>query len=141
MKKNFIPFLLEREMGTWEHKVKYNLSESGVHPMSVREFLGTEINYPPTNGTPELRAAIAATYTGAAADDVLVTTGAAQANFTSILTILDPGDEIVVMVPNYLQIWGAAKNLNIKVKTFSLKEELGWGFDLDFRFAQRLAGR
>jgi aspartate/methionine/tyrosine aminotransferase len=142
MKKNFVPFMLEREMGIWEHQVKYNLSESGVHPMStsellghdpklIEEFLSTELNYPQTNGSVELRERIAATYPGAAADDVLVTTGAAQANFTSILTALDPGDEILVMVPNYMQIWGAAKNLGVKVNTFSLKEELGWGFDID----------
>jgi len=142
MKKNFTPFMLEREMGTWEHQVEYNLSESGVHPMStaellghdpelINEFLNVELNYPPTNGSPELREAIAATYAGASADDVLVTTGAAQANFTSVLTALDPGDEIVVMLPNYMQIWGIAKNLGLIVKTFSLKEDLTWGFDID----------
>ena len=42
MKKNFIPFMLEREMGTWEHQVAYNLSESGVHPMSSGELLGND---------------------------------------------------------------------------------------------------
>jgi aspartate/methionine/tyrosine aminotransferase len=141
MKKNFYPFMLEREMGIWEHQVEYNLSESGVHPMStaelfgndpklVEEFLAVELNYPPTNGNTELRERIAATYTGASADDVIATSGAAQANFTSILTTLDPGDEIVVMLPNYMQIFGVAKNLGLVVKTFTLKEELGWGFDI-----------
>lgn len=142
MKKNFIPFMLEREMGVWEHQVEYNLSESGVHPMStaellgndpklIEEFLAVELNYPQTNGSIELRECIAATYLEATLDDVIVTTGAAQANFTAILTTLDPGDEILVMLPNYMQIWGVAKNLGLKLKTFSLKEELGWGFDID----------
>ena len=142
MKKTFYPFMLEREMGIWEHQVKYNLSESGVHPMTtaelldndpklIEELLGVELNYLQTNGSLELRESIAGIYSGAKAEDVLVTTGAAQANFTSVLTVLDPGDEIVVMVPNYLQIWGVAKNLGLKIKTFSLKEELGWGFDIE----------
>jgi len=142
MNKNFHPFMLERELGTWEHQVEYNLSESGVHPMSTAELLGNdsnliegllavELNYPQTNGSLELRESIAATYPGAKASDVIATTGAAQANFTSILTTLDPGDEIVVMVPNYMQIWGIAKNLGLEVKTFPLKEELGWGFDIE----------
>jgi aspartate/methionine/tyrosine aminotransferase len=141
MRKNFIPFMLEREMGIWEHQVAYNLSESGVHPMSIselldndpkliEEFLAVKLNYPQTNGNVELRERIADTYSSANANDVVVTTGAAQANFTSILTILDPGDEIAVMLPNYMQIWGAAKNLGLEVKTFSLKEELDWGFDI-----------
>lgn len=142
MKENFYPFLLEREMSIWENRVQYNLSESGVHPMTTRElvnddpkliedFLSIELNYPQTNGLPELREQIARLYPGATAEDVVVTTGAAQANFTTLLTLMDPGDEIVVMLPNYMQIWGAAKNFLLDVKTFSLKEEIGWGVDVD----------
>lgn len=142
MKKDFFPFLLEREMSIWEHQVKYNLSESGVHPLTVEELLGndpqlvgdllaTSLNYPQTNGTLELREKIAALYEGATRDNVVVTTGAAQANFTSIITLLDPGDEIVVMLPNYMQIYGLAKNYGLLLKTFSLREEINWGLDLD----------
>ncbi len=142
MKQAFTTFMLEREMGTWEHQVEYNLSESGVHPMTTRdlfqddpqmmdEFLNVEINYPPTNGIEELRKNIAALYPRASPDDILVTSGAAQANFTTMLTVLDRGDEILVMEPNYMQIWGAGKNLSLKVKTFGLKQELNWGFDID----------
>ena len=29
---NFEKFQLERQQSTWENKVDYNLSESGVHP-------------------------------------------------------------------------------------------------------------
>jgi len=142
MKKDFTTFMLERDMGTWEHQVEYNLSESGVHPMTTRElfkndpqkmdeFLDVGINYPPTNGIEELRENIAALYPGASPKDVLVTSGAAQANFTSMLTVLDRGDEILVMEPNYMQIWGTGKNLGLKVKTFALKKELNWGIDID----------
>ncbi len=142
MKKNFYPFMLEREMGIWEYQVEYNLSESGVHPMTIRDLfqndpdqidqlLDVELNYPQTNGSTELRERIAGIYPGAKMDDVCVTTGAAQANFTTILTALDPGDEIVVMLPNYMQVWGTAKNLGLRVKTFSLKHELNWCFDID----------
>ena len=142
MKQDFTIFMLEREMGTWEHEVDYNLSESGVHPMTTRElfeddtdkineFLNVEINYPPTNGIAELRENIAALYPGSGPDDVLATCGAAQANFTSMLTVLDPGDEILVMEPNYRQIWGTGKNLRLKVNTFTLKHELNWCFDID----------
>jgi aspartate/methionine/tyrosine aminotransferase len=142
MKKDFYPFMLEREMSIWEYQVKYNLSESGVHPMTVEELsegdpqfieslLSTSLNYPQTNGSIELRDRIAALYKGATRDNVIVTTGAAQANFTSIVTLMDRGDEIVVMLPNYMQIYGLAKNFGLEVKTFSLKEELGWGVDID----------
>ena len=142
MKKDFYPFMLERDMSVWEFKVKYNLSESGVHPMTitdlsegnnefVEQILTSELNYAQANGIPELRDNIAALYPGATRDNVIVTTGAAQANFTSILTALDPGDEIVVMLPNYMQIYGIGINYGLDVKTFSLKEELGWSVDID----------
>ena len=101
MKKNFQPFELEREMGRWEHRVTYNLSESGVHPMTtaellagdealMRELMEVELNYPHTNGEAVLRERIAATYAGASADDVIATCGAAQANLTTVLSLLDP---------------------------------------------------
>jgi len=142
MNRKFQPFMLEREMSIWEHQVKYNLSESGVQPLTLDELVGDNpemveellslgLNYPQTNGSIELRDKIAGIYPGAKRDNVIVTTGAAQANFTTIMTLLAPGDEIVIMLPNYMQIWGIAKNNKLNVKTFSLKEDLNWGFDLD----------
>ncbi len=142
MREKFYPFMLEREMSIWENQVEYNLSESGVHSMTtlelfdgdellIEKFLATELNYPQTKGVVELREQIARVYPGARADQVVVTSGAAQANFTTLLTIMDPGDEIVVMLPNYMQIWGAAKNYNLNVKTFSLREENDWQVDVD----------
>ena len=139
MNKNFIPFELERFMSIWEYQVDYNLSESGVHPMTLRDLvqdndfmetlLDTDLIYPQTNGLPQLRKQVADLYEGASADQVVITTGAAQANFTSLLTLLDPGDEIAIMLPNYMQIWGVAKNLGLKVNTFTLNEEHGWHLD------------
>jgi aspartate/methionine/tyrosine aminotransferase len=142
MRNNFVPFQLERLMSIWEHQVEYNLSESGVSPLTINELmqndpaaidelLSAELNYPQTNGEIALRERIAALYPTATHENVVVTVGAAQANFATILTTLDPGDEIAVMLPNYMQIWGIATNYNLQVKTFSLKEEHGWTVDLD----------
>lgn len=141
MINEFVPFELERIMSIWENQVEVNLSESGVHPMTLGELvddpalleklMATELNYPQTNGTIELRETIAAMYPGATAENVLVTTGCAQANFTSLVTLLSPGDEMAMLMPNYQQIWGIAKNLHVKLNTFSLQEESGWGVDLE----------
>jgi len=138
----FQPFVMERVMGKLEHEVEYNLSESGVEPILLGELLAddpdyinhliaTRLSYPHANGIPELRENIAALYKGAAMDNVLVTVGAIEGNYISTRTILSAGDEIVVMLPNYLQIWGIAKNDNFKLKTFHLREENGWAPDLD----------
>ncbi len=137
----FEPFVMERMMSKHEKAVEYNLSESGVHPLTVSDLLalgGTridelgpiELDYAHANGLPELRENIARLYPGASPEDVLVTTGAAEANFNTIHTLLEPGGEIVVMLPNYMQVWGVATNRGCSVKTFRLREDLDWGLDL-----------
>ncbi len=141
MGRDFVPFALERMMSVWENRVDYNLSESGVHPLSIEglvedpnrieELLTTGLNYAQANGIDELRENIASLYSGATSEHVLATTGAAQANFTALWTLIEPGDEIVVMLPNYMQIWGIAQNFGLDLRTFSLHEELDWAVDTD----------
>ena len=36
---NFQPFVMERMMSKFEKEVDYNLSESGVHPLTLKELL------------------------------------------------------------------------------------------------------
>ena len=139
---DFQTFVQERVMSKHEQDVDYNLAESGVHPLLLRELLAddpdfintlldTDLNYAHANGIPELRKNIAALYHGATEDNILVTVGAIEANYLTIRTLLSPEDEIVIMQPNYLQIWGVAKNHSLNIRTFNLKEENGWAPDLD----------
>ncbi len=126
MSKEFIPFAQERVMSKWENVFDYNLGDSGVHPMTteelvddpkvIEELLSAGRYHPQANGILELREHIANLYPGATPDNVLVTSGAAQAKFTAIWTLLKPGDEIVILMPNYMQIWGLAHNLGLNVK-------------------------
>jgi len=138
----FQPFLMERMMSRFEKSVEYNLSESGVYPVSLGELLeqdpekinrlhNLDLDYAHANGTPELRENISALYNGADADNVLVTVGAIEANYITLRTLLSPGDEMVVMLPNYMQIWGVARNHLLRINTFHLQEEKGWAPDLD----------
>ncbi len=133
-------FEMERMQSTWEYQVRYNLSESGVHPMRLAELVeGTDwselkeelLGYPQTNGTLPLRECISDLYPGSDYQNVIVTNGTAEANFISILNLVEPGDEVVVMIPNYMQIWGLARSLGAEVKPLLLREELGWAPDLD----------
>jgi len=151
MRDNFYPFAMERQMSLWDNQVSYNLSVSGVQPLSIRELseyypdfidelISTGLGYPPTNGLIELRERIASLYQDCIRDNVVVTTGAAQANFTTVLTLLDPGDQLLVMLPNYMQIWGIGKNYDLDVRSFSLKERLGWGIDVE-EFNQQVTGK
>ncbi len=134
-------FALERFQSLWEHIVDYNLSESGVHPLPLQELLDgsalTELSklglgYNQTNGTEALRAAIAQLYPGATAENILVTTGSSEANFLINWALLQPGDEIVLMLPNYMQMWGLARAFGATVKPFHLRASHGcWQIDWD----------
>lgn len=137
----FQPFMMERWMSMYEQEVDFNLSESGVHPVKLRELLAgdpglveqlleSELNYPHVNGIPTLRQHIADIYPGAGPENVLVTVGAAEANYISVRTLMAPGDEMVVMLPNYMQIWGIGRNHNFQIRTFHLLEQNGWAPDL-----------
>ena len=141
---------MERMQSTWENRVEYNLSESGVHPMylgellretpeSAERLLKQELGYPQSNGTPELRQAIANLYAGATPDHVLVTNGTSEANFLSIWSLVEPDDEVLLMLPNYMQIWGISRAFRGNVRTFQLREEKEWHIDLEE--IERLATR
>src|SRR6266508_2999670 len=133
----FVPFELERWQSTWENRVRFNLSESGVHPLSIQELLGlagasamplleVRLGYSQSNGTDLLRERIAALYPGASPDQVLVTTGSSEANFVTCWRLLEPGDRVAVMMPNYLQTWGLAQNFGAQVRALPLHEKEGW---------------
>ena len=137
----FEQFELERNQSLFENEVDFNLSESGVHPLKLseilteeeqKEILHTELFYGYTNGTPELRQRVADIYGNQfSKDNVLITSGSAEANFLSVMTQLDPGDEIIYMVPNYLQIFHLARSFGIKVNILPIRQELGWQWDID----------
>jgi hypothetical protein len=134
------PFAMERMQSQWENRVRHNLSESGVHPMSVGELLGSagaeellrqELVYVQSNGSEELRGAIARMYRGASAANVLVCNGTSEANHVVAWNLVEPGDEVVLMLPNYMQVFGLIRGFGGSVVPFRLREEARWAPDLD----------
>ena len=133
---SFHPFTMERWQSTWENRVRYNISESGVHPMTAAELLALAgqapspldilLGYSQSNGTDPLREAIAALYPGASANQVLVTSGSAEANYVNCWHLIEPGDKVAIVVPTYMQTVGLAANFGASVKTIPLRPELGW---------------
>ena len=147
------PFAMERMQSTYENQVAFNLSESGVHPLtlgelvvdaSAREALLAEgLRYTQSNGTRPLRESIAALYSGATPDHIQVTNGGSEANYITTWNLVEPGDEVVMMVPNYMQTWGLARAFGATVKEWPLVNDArqdhadaalgegGWRIDAD----------
>lgn len=133
----FHSFELERWQSTWENRVRFNLSESGVHPLSIAELLelaGVDADpllahrmvYNQSDGTDQLRQAIAGLYPGASPDQITVTVGSSEANFVSCWTTIEPGDRVVVVTPTYMQSYGLAQNFGADVVALPLDPKAGW---------------
>lgn len=140
------PFRMERLQSTFENYVDYNLSESGVQPMRARDllqdaggaeaFLSSELGYTQSNGSEDLRDRIASFYSGAARANVLATNGGSEANYAALWSLLDRGDRVAFMLPNYLQTWGLSRAFASSVVPFRLaprSEGAGrrWALDVE----------
>ncbi len=138
---SFVPFSMERWQSTWEHRVRWNLSESGVHPLTLGELLamadppadisGVLLGYSQSNGTDALRERIASLYPGATEASVMVTVGGAEANFVGFWELAQQERAAAVMLPNYMQIPGLIRNFRGGWTPFHLREEEGWRPDLN----------
>ena len=132
---------MERMQSTWENLVDYDMSESGVRPLTLREltamgfdleaFLDQPLGYSQSNGTIELRERIAGLYPGTTIDHIEVTNGTSEANYLIALSQLRPGDDVAMEVPNYMQMPGVARSLGATVRSFTLRQDSGWEPDWD----------
>src|SRR5438132_8535385 len=136
-------FAMERLQSTYENQVEFNLSESGVQPVRLGELvddldareqlLAEPLRYTQSNGTTKLRGAIAALYPGATVDHVQVTNGGSEANYIATWHLVEPDDEIVFMVPNYMQTWGLARAFGGAATKWALVQDASgqWTVDCD----------
>ena len=141
-------FALERWMTTWETQVEYDIAESGILPMTTNELLGllpegervaalgrlldTRLGYSEAPGSHELRSLLAATYKATGPDEILVTTGAIEANYLLFNTLLDPGDHVVAVHPAYQQLYSVPRAIGCDVSLWSIRSEDGvFRYDLD----------
>lgn len=141
-------FRLERWMSHWETRVDYDIAESGILPMSVEELLGLlpsegrtatldgllsmRLGYSEARGTLALREAIAATYEETGPDNILVTTGAIEANFLLFHTLIEPGDGVITIDPAYQQVQSVPAALGAEVSFWRVRDDgNGFRFDLE----------
>jgi aspartate/methionine/tyrosine aminotransferase len=134
-----VPFEMERWQSRFEHRVRLNLSESGVHPLTPGELLdltgedldlrGPRLGYGQSNGSDELRSLIASMYPGADGGSVVVTTGGAEANFAAAWRLMESGP-MAALLPNYMQAPGILRSLGVQVFPVPLVESTGWQPDL-----------
>ena len=120
-------------------KIKYNISESSVRDRTLTE-LGIELGdlmllygeHMGNKGLTELIARASSGPAGAAGPaDVLVTAGAAQALFIIATTLLEKGDHLVVVRPNYATNIFTPRAIEAEISYLELAFEEGWQIDVD----------
>ena len=102
--------------------------EDGFDPNLVLTWAGAWY------GSVELRQRVLETYQHKDMDieNILISTGSNGANFTALQSILEPGDEVVIQMPSWMQGYMVTKYLlkcNIKI-LYSTQEE-NWKINLD----------
>jgi len=150
------PFLLERWMTRHETHVKYDIAESGILPLSTQDLLNFEpveeraatlealltlpLGYSEARGTEALRQMLADTYEGVSAEQILVTTGAIEANYLLFHELLDAGDHVIAPYPAYQQLYSVPRAIGCDVSLWPVGPETNYEYDLD-RLEQMITPR
>lgn len=106
------PFETEHFFARYEFNTPYQLCNSDCESVTIRELLtlagdsleqlGEErLVYTESQGNPELRARIAGTYANVSKEDIVVLGTPVEGIYLAARTLLDPGDEVVVLSPAY----------------------------------------
>lgn len=136
-------FELERYFARYEFDVPYLLSSSDVEGYRMDELLALAdeeclrlwkdltLGYTESAGHPLLRREISTQYDRLEADDTLVFSGAEEAIFATMNTLLGPGDHAIVLWPAYQSLYEVARSVGAEVTLIPLEHETGWTLDLD----------
>ncbi|GHV57897.1 aminotransferase [Synergistales bacterium] len=138
------PFGVEQWMNEWETGAVTNLAETCVKSLTVeellelsgrgdavlKELLKLRMSYGDIPGSDELLERVAALYERQKRENVIMMNGGSGANFLSLYTLVEPGDEVVSVNPTYQQLYSIPESFGAKVKLLHLKIEDGFLPDL-----------
>ncbi|MBV9173193.1 MAG: aminotransferase class I/II-fold pyridoxal phosphate-dependent enzyme [Chloroflexi bacterium] len=139
-------FALERWMTRHEMHVTYDIAESGICPLRMADLLTWEgetgdgaldallnlpLGYSEARGSEALRSAIAATYRNCGPDNVLVTTGAIEANYLLFNVLLEAGDHVIAPFPAYQQLYSVPRAIGCDVSLWEVGPATDYQFDVD----------
>ncbi|MGC1503849.1 MAG: pyridoxal phosphate-dependent aminotransferase [Sulfitobacter sp.] len=130
-------YLLETTQAAPEAIVGFSLSGSpvlGDYLADLDPDQSLDWNNRDFRGLPELRdhVLVQAGLNGVCVpEDVLITAGAAEANYLSVMQLLQPDDQIVIETPGWPQAEVLARAIGAKVVRVTRREENGWKLPLD----------
>lgn len=142
------PFATEQFYTLYEFNTPHLLSVSDCETVTVGELLALSgrslddlgrlrLGYTESQGDPALREAIARTYGAVTAEQVVVLTSPEEGIYLTMRTLLEPGDEVIVLTPAYDSLRNLAEHVSGNVQLWPLKQ-LDAGWDLDLAGLERL---
>lgn len=140
-------FKVERWMDDYETKCKYNLAETCIDSLTVREIVemagldvaeymnelaDTRLTYSYIGGSPELLDGIASLYSDLIEPKHIIPMhGAIGANHHILMTLIDPSDNMVSVMPTYQQHYSIPESIGAEVRILDLNLENHFLPDID----------
>lgn len=138
-------FKVEEWFNKYEKDAVYDLADTCVESLSVDELLkitgnkdtllkeifSRKLNYGDILGSPKLKKGISKLYKNQSPQNITPTHGAIGANQLVMLSMVEPKDKVVTVIPTYQQHYSIPKSFGANVKTLRLKEENNWLPDLN----------
>lgn len=139
------PFLVEEWMNSYETSATYNIAETCVDSVSLRELLRligeseaeftekmlcSHLTYGFIEGRPAFLKGIASLYQTLGAEEVIPTHGAAGANYHVFQSLISPGDHVISVLPTYQQLYSIPASIGADVSCLWLKRENNYLPDL-----------
>ena len=139
-------FKVEEWMNEYENDAVYNIAETCVDSVSVDElfeiakadkkkffdrFCSRRLTYGAIWGAEEFKKGICGLYRSVAPEQVVTTHGAAGANHLVFYSLIEPGDEVISIMPTYQQLYSIPESFGAVVKIMNLKKENGYRVDAE----------
>ena len=139
-------FGVEQWMNEWETKCAYNVAETCVESITVKELLQMagvtpeqmtqdlmrkKLTYGWIEGSAKVRELIAGLYQKQSAANVVTTHGCIGANMLIHETLVEPGDHVISVIPTYQQHYSIPESFGANIETLRLKPENGFLPDLN----------
>ncbi len=128
------PFKLERYFAEYEFKARYLLSPSDCESLGMADLLkmanpeiqqlweDLRLGYTESQGNPLLRAEIARFYPGIPSEGIIVA-APEEAIYISMVSILKPGDHVVVISPAYQSLYDLARSIGCEVTFWPIQAQ------------------
>ena len=132
-------FKVEQWMNEYETNCKYNLAETCIDSLTIRELIelagldvsdymnklaDTRLTYSHIYGSPELLSGIAGLYGDKInPENILPMHGAIGANYHILMTLIDPDDNMVSVMPTYQQHYSIPESIGAEVRILHLNLE------------------